>query len=96
MDPSQTTIRPTFSQRYTTFFYAVLFVLGFSLVFVIGWGGAATLLGRVFGEYKQVIARIGGIVIIIFGLNTLGLLKIPWLAFYSDARPQFSRNRIAR
>ena len=93
MDTSETTINPTFSQRYTTFFHAVLFVLGFSLVFVIGWGGAATLLGRVFGEYKQVIARIGGIVIIIFGLNTLGLLKIPWLAFYSDTRPQFHANR---
>ncbi|MBE2224275.1 MAG: cytochrome C biogenesis protein [Anaerolineae bacterium] len=93
MDSSNTTIKPTFSQRYTTFFHAVLFVLGFSLVFIIGWGGAATLLGRVFGEYKQIIARIGGLVIIIFGLNTLGVLKIPWLAFYSDTRPQFQVNR---
>lgn len=90
---TEKTAVPTPSQRYTTFFHAVLFVLGFSLIFIIGWGGAATLLGRLFGIYKLLIARIGGVVIIIFGLATLGVFKIPWLAYYSDTRPQWQLNR---
>lgn len=53
--------------------HASLFVLGFSLIFIIVWGGAATLLGPLFGELKTIIARIGGIVIIAFGL--FGLLS---------------------
>ena len=80
----------SFRQRYTTFFHAVLFVLGFSLVFIIGWGGAATLLGQLFGTYKLVIARFGGIIIIIFGLATMGILRIPWL--YYDTRPEWQVN----
>jgi cytochrome c-type biogenesis protein len=79
------------SQRYITFIHAALFVLGFSLIFIIGWGGAATVFGQLFGEYKQLIARIGGIVVIIFGLVTLGVLRIRWL--YYDTRPQWQANQ---
>lgn len=78
--------------RWQIFFHAVMFVLGFSIVFVIGWGGAATLLGQVFGMYKGALGKIGGVVVILFGLATIGVLKIPWL-FY-DTRPEWkSRNR---
>ncbi len=75
-------------QRYAVLYHAVLFVLGFSIVFVVGWGGAATLLGQLFGQYKIVIARVGGIVIILFGLATMGIVKLPWL-YYADTRPQW-------
>jgi cytochrome c-type biogenesis protein len=84
----------TRAQRYATFIHAALFVFGFSLIFVIGWGGAATVFGQLFGEYKQLIARVGGIVVIIFGLVTLGVLKIPWL-FY-DLRPQWQASQSNR
>lgn len=93
MEQTQAAAQPTLGQRYRTFYYALLFVLGFSFIFVVGWGGAATLLGQLFGEYKLLIARIGGIVVIIFGLATLGILKIPWMAYYSDTRPQWQTNR---
>ncbi|HEY4694290.1 MAG TPA: cytochrome c biogenesis protein CcdA [Bellilinea sp.] len=83
MNPS----RPT--DRLTTFVHACLFVFGFSLIFVIGWGGAATLLGQVFITYKTLLAQIGGAVIILFGLSTLGLFRMPGM-YYSDTRPQFS------
>jgi len=81
---------PSLSRRYATFLHAVLFVLGFSLVFVIGWGGAATLLGALFGEYKLLIARVGGVIVIIFGLYTLGILNVRWLNY--DTRPQWQLN----
>ncbi len=81
----------TIGARNATLFHALLFVLGFSLIFVVGWGGAATVLGQLFGEYKQLIARIGGVVVIVFGLVTMGALRIPWL--YYDTRPQWQLNR---
>lgn len=75
------------SRRLIVFTHALAFVLGFSLVFIVGWGGAATLLGQVFGEYKSFLGRAGGAVVILFGLSTLGVVKIPWL--YYDTRPQW-------
>lgn len=73
--------------RLNILLHALLFVLGFSLVFVIGWGGATTLLGTLFGQYKDWIARIGGVVLIVFGLATMDIIRIPW--FYMDTRPEF-------
>lgn len=67
--------------------HAGLFVLGFSLVFIIGWGGATTLLGGLFITYKQWIARIGGAVLIFFGLATMDVIRVGW--FNMDTRPQF-------
>jgi cytochrome c-type biogenesis protein len=67
------------SRQTVVFLHAVAFVLGFSLVFVVGWGGAATLLGQLFSDYKTEIGRVGGVVVILFGLHTLGLLRLSWL-----------------
>ncbi len=78
--------------RLVTFFHAVLFVIGFSAVFIIGWGGTATLLGQVFAYYKSWLGRIGGVVIILFGLSTLGVIRLPWRV-YSDTRPQWTPGR---
>jgi cytochrome c-type biogenesis protein len=79
---------PSHSERLKIFSHALLFVLGFSLVFVIGWGGSVTALGQLFGAYKSVIAQIGGVIVIAFGLATLGMVRIPW--FYADTRAQYS------
>ncbi len=38
------------SRRMGTFIHALLFMLGFAAVFVVVWGGAATLLGRALYE----------------------------------------------
>jgi len=69
------------------FLHALAFVLGFSLIFVIGWGGATTIIGQLFVTYKDWIARIGGVVLVIFGLATMDIIHIPW--FYMDTRHQF-------
>jgi cytochrome c-type biogenesis protein len=79
--------------RLLVFLHAVVFVVGFSLVFIIGWGGAATLLGQAFGAYKSALGKVGGVVVILFGLSTLGAIKIPFLNY--DTRPEWrdpSRN----
>lgn len=80
--------KPMLSKRLQVFMHAVLFVFGFSLVFVIGWGGSVTVLGKLFGAYKYELARLGGIFVIIFGLATLDVIRIPW--FYIDTRTQYT------
>jgi cytochrome c-type biogenesis protein len=72
---------PDLNQRLNTFLHALLFVLGFSLVFIIGWGGAATAVGQLFGIYKPILGRIGGVVVILLGLFTLKVIRIPWLLY---------------
>ena len=75
------------NERFKIFLHALLFVAGFSLVFIVGWGGSATLVGQFFGAYKNAIARIGGVIVITFGLATLELIRIPW--FYADTRSYY-------
>ena len=72
------------NDRLRIFLHALLFVAGFSLVFIVGWGGSVTLVGQLFGTYKSLIARIGGVIVIMFGLATLEVIHIPW--FYADTR----------
>jgi cytochrome c-type biogenesis protein len=76
------------NERLKIFLHALLFVAGFSLVFIVGWGGSVTLVGQFFGAYKRVIAQVGGVIVIMFGLATLELIRVPW--FYADTRAQFS------
>lgn len=62
---------------------ALLFVLGFSVVFV-AFGATATLLGSFLLENKDLLARVGGVFIIFMGLVFMGVVKIPML--YREAR----------
>lgn len=65
-----------------------LFVLGFTLVFVL-LGASVTFLGSLFGYAQGWIERIGGVLLIGFGLYLLGVLRIPgaereWRVHLSD------------
>jgi cytochrome c-type biogenesis protein len=82
---------PPQNERLKIFLHALLFVAGFSVVFVIGWGGSVTLVGQFFSAYKRIIAQIGGIVVIMFGLATLEVIRIPW--FYADTRATYAGKR---
>jgi cytochrome c-type biogenesis protein len=62
---------------------SVAFIVGFSVVF-IALGLAATEVGQLLGIYKRTLARIAGVVIILFGLHLTGIFKIK--ALYTDAR----------
>lgn len=88
---SLTTSGEVVSNRTTTFLHGLAFVFGFSLVFVIG-GAALGALGSLIGDYfvKRWIARIGGAVVIIFGLHTMGVINIPFLDY--DTRRQVQPN----
>lgn len=62
---------------------SVMFILGFSLVF-ISLGAVATTLGQVTRQYYPLLTRLAGIIIIIFGLHLTGIWKIK--ALYADKR----------
>lgn len=72
-DPSKAKIA-----RRKIFLNGVLYVIGFSLVFIIlgslfGLGGATLV------KYRIWLSRIGGIFVIFFGLFMMGILKLPFL-----------------
>lgn len=54
------------------------FVIGFTIVFLI-LGAFAGSIGVILKEYKTVVNIISGIIVIIFGLNFIGILKIGFL-----------------
>lgn len=57
---------------------SLFFILGFSLVFV-GLGASATVLGQFLMERLTIFGKIAGVLLIIFGLHTIGVFKIQWL-----------------
>jgi cytochrome c-type biogenesis protein len=79
------------NEKFKIFIHALLFVLGFSLVFIVGWGGSVTVVGQLFGTYKRFIAQIGGVIVILFGLATLDVIRLPW--FYYDTRAEYTGQR---
>jgi cytochrome c-type biogenesis protein len=66
--------------RKKVFLSTFLFVLGFSLVFIL-MGASASYLGGLMYTYKKFIRIIGGILIIILGIHLTGLIRIPGLDF---------------
>ncbi|MFQ5942599.1 MAG: cytochrome c biogenesis CcdA family protein [Anaerolineales bacterium] len=75
--------------RWITFSHGVAFVVGFSLVFVL-LGAAASAIGALLFDARVWLARIGGIVVIIFGLHTIGIINLPFLDY--DTRRAHSPN----
>ena len=69
---------------------SVFFVLGFSLVFVL-LGASASAVGVFLSRHLAVMSKLAGILIIFFGLHTIGILPIPWL--YREKR--FDSGKIA-
>lgn len=69
---------------------ALLFVAGFSLIFV-ALGASASVLGQFLVEYRDIAGKIGGLLVIAFGVFMLGIIKVPWL--YGEARVDMSASR---
>ena len=70
---------------------ALLFIAGFSSVF-IAFGASASFIGQLLYEYQDVIRKVGGVLIALFGLYLMGILKLPFLMterklFHFEKRP---------
>lgn len=66
------------TRRFGTFPLAVAFVIGFSVVFV-PLGALAAYLGSLSVNYVDIIRKVGGAVLIVLGVHTSGLVRIPLL-----------------
>jgi cytochrome c-type biogenesis protein len=73
------------SSRLQAFFHGLSFVLGFSVVFIL-LGLAASAIGQVLYDIRPAIAKVGGVIVVLFGLHLTGILRIPFLEY--DLRPQ--------
>jgi cytochrome c-type biogenesis protein len=67
---------------------SLAFILGFSLVFV-ALGATASAAGQFLIERLPILSRLAGAVIILFGLHTMGVLRIEWL--YQTKQVQTTR-----
>ncbi|MEN9621973.1 MAG: hypothetical protein RLZZ67_407 [Candidatus Parcubacteria bacterium] len=68
------------AKKREIFFASLFFVLGFSIVFAVLGVLLNTVLANVAYGAQTWLSRIGGIIIIVFGLYLTGLLNIPFLA----------------
>jgi len=62
---------------------SLLFVLGFSIVFV-ALGTSASVVGSFLSQYSSVLEKVAGGIIMLLGFFMLGIIKVPWL--YGEAR----------
>jgi cytochrome c-type biogenesis protein len=68
------------NNRLVTFSHGVVFVLGFSVVF-ISLGLAASAIGGLLYDARDWLAKIGGLVVVIFGLHMIGVFRISFLEY---------------
>lgn len=76
--------------RYITITNSLAFIGGFSFVFVL-FGASATFIGEIFLAYQGIIQKIGGILIVLFGLYIMGIVKLNFLSsekkFHIENKP---------
>ncbi|MBI5681606.1 MAG: sulfite exporter TauE/SafE family protein [Deltaproteobacteria bacterium] len=71
---------------------SIMFIIGFSVVF-ISLGASASFFGQFFITYKDIIRKIGGIIIILLGVHIIGLINFRILQ--QDKRLHFFREKPA-
>ncbi len=71
------------SSRRTLMIKVLIFIFGFSLFFSL-LGASASFLGSWLFIYRDLLNRVGGVILIIFGVSFLGFIKLPFL--YREAR----------
>jgi cytochrome c-type biogenesis protein len=68
------------SNRWLTFSHGLAFVLGFSTIFIL-LGVALAYAGGLLYDIRTLLTKVGGVVVIVFGLHMIGLIHIPFLAY---------------
>ena len=79
------------NKKEISFLPLILFCLGFSTVFVI-LGASASFLGQTLLQNSEILRIAAGIIIIIFSLQLIGIINIPYLNFEKRFDAKESRN----
>jgi cytochrome c-type biogenesis protein len=85
------TLEEMTGRRRLAMLHSALFILGFALVFIL-LGASATALGSALKYYQVWLQRIGGALIVLFGLYALGVFKFRFLQV--EQRVQIDRKPI--
>ena len=85
------TLQEILNKKEINFFPLILFCLGFSTVFVL-LGASASFLGQTLLQNSEILRIVAGIVIIIFSLQLIGIINIPYLNFEKRFDAKESRN----
>ena len=72
-------------------FPLILFCCGFSTVFII-FGASASLLGQLFLKNSETLRVLAGVIIVIFSLQLIGIINIPYLNFEKRFDARESKN----
>jgi len=80
----------TENNRFVTFTHGLAFVLGFSVIFIT-FGTIAAALGSLLFDLRFILEKVGGIVVVIFGLHMIGVFRIRFLEY--DTRVQTMPDR---
>ena len=64
----------------TILIQTLLFILGFSIIFIL-LGASVTYLGNLIFEHREILRIVGGIIVIIFGLYISGLFNLKYLGY---------------
>ncbi|GAB4472197.1 MAG: cytochrome c biogenesis protein CcdA [Anaerolineales bacterium] len=67
-------------RNWRTVLHGLAFVLGFSIVFIT-LGVTASALGGALVNFRDLLAKIGGVIVIVFGLHLIGIFRIPFLEY---------------
>jgi cytochrome c-type biogenesis protein len=76
--------------RAQTLAHAFAFVSGFAIIFV-ALGLTASAVGGALNDHRTLISQIGGIIVVILGLQMMGMLRIPFLMMDARAHVQHDR-----
>lgn len=82
--------RPGAGVRVRTLLHSLAFIGGFTLVFV-GLGLTASAFGSVLNANRNLIAQLGGFVVVVLGLQMMGMLRIPFLMMDTRRHVQTER-----
>jgi len=86
--------------RRLVFTHALLFVSGFTFIFVVVFGLPVGFLGGALGQFSNYLVWIGGVLLIVFGLHTMGLITIPAfnmqkkMEYGHDQAPSYARSAV--
>jgi cytochrome c-type biogenesis protein len=78
MSVSDLTAELSAAARRRVLLHSLAFILGFSLVFV-SLGASFSAAGQFLMDYRDLIRRVGGVLIVVFGLYIAGVLKVGFL-----------------
>lgn len=78
------------NNRFYTLSHGLAFVLGFSTIFIL-LGLGASLIGNLLYDLRPYLTKIGGVVVVLFGLHMTHLIRIPFLQY--DVRKQDAPDR---